>query len=101
MWLLTTLIAAVVVTTVSFAIPKKYDLNLLAMMMWGLGLMLLVDHVMGYRGSGPFLEAETTGMIESGVALGVAMLIPVFTIWTISVTISKRNDIAEYRARGE
>ena len=101
MWLLTTLIAAVVVTVASFAIPKKYDVKLLAMMLWGLGLMLIVDHVMSYDGSGPFLEAKTTGLIESGVALGVAMLIPVFTIWTISVTISKRKDMTEYRVRGE
>jgi len=101
MWLLTTLIAAVVVTTLLFAVPKKYELNLLAMMLWGLGLMLLVDHVMGYEGSGPFLEAETEGLIESGVALGVAMLIPVFAIWTISVTISRRKDRTEYRVRGE
>lgn len=101
MWLLVTLAAAVAVTAASFAVPKKYQLNLLAMMMWGLGLMLLVDHVMGYEGNGPFLEAETDGLIANGVALGFAMLIPVFAIWTTSVMISKRNNRTEYRARGE
>jgi len=92
MWLLMTLVTAIGVTAASFAVPKKYQLDLLAMMLWGLGLMLFVDHVMGYEGSGPFLQVETDGLIESGVALGVAMLIPVFMIWEISVTISKLKD---------
>ena len=94
MWLLTTLVAAVWVTAASFAVPKRYQMNFLAMMLWGLGLMLLVDHFMSYVGSGPFLEARTDGLIESGVALGVVILIPVFLIWGITVTISKLKDRA-------
>jgi hypothetical protein len=89
MWLLTTLVATIGITALSFAVPKKYQFGFLAMMLWGLSLMLLVDHVMGYEGSGPFLEAKTEGLIESGAALGVALLIPVFMIWGISMTISK------------
>jgi len=92
MWLLTTLVAAVAVTAVSFAAPKKYQLNLLAMMLWGLGLMLLVDHIMGYEGSGPFLEMETDGLIESGLVLGVAMLVPVFVIWEVNVMLSRLKE---------
>lgn len=89
MWLITTLVAAVAVTAISFVAPKKYQLNFLALMLWGLGLMVLVDHIMGYSGSGPFLEMETDGLIENGVVLGIAMLIPVFVIWEISVIFSK------------
>ena len=92
MWLLTTLVAAVAVTAVSFTAPKKLQLNFLAMMLWGLGLMLLVDHVFGYGGSGPFLVSVRDGLIQNGVVLGVAMLIPVFAIWMISVTISKLKE---------
>jgi len=89
MWLITTLIAALAVTAVWFIAPKKYQLSYLSLMLWGLGVMILVDHVMGYGGSGPFLEMETDGLIENGIVLGIAMLIPIFTIWEISLTISK------------
>ncbi len=92
MWLLTTLVAAVAVTAASLAVQKKYQLSFLALMLWGLGLMVLVDHILGYEGSGPFLEAETDGLIENGVALGVAMLIPVFMMWEISVVISRLKE---------
>jgi len=89
MWLLTTLVAAIAVTVVWFIAPKKYQLGFLGLMLWGLGAMLLVDHVMGYGGSGPFLEMETDGLIENGTVLGIAMLIPIFTIWEISLVRSK------------
>ncbi|NLT37063.1 MAG: hypothetical protein GXX95_02765 [Methanomassiliicoccus sp.] len=89
MWLITTLLAALAVTAVWFIAPKKYQLNLLALMLWGLSVMILVDHIMGYAGSGPFLEMETDGLIENGIVLGIVMLIPIFFIWEVAVIMSK------------
>lgn len=89
MWLITTLIAALAVTALWFIAPKKYQLGILSLMLWGLGVMVMVDHVLGYEGSGPFLEMETDGLIGNGVVLGIAMLIPLFAIWEIYLAISK------------
>ena len=88
MWLVTTLIAAIIVTIFWFEAPKKYKLNSLALMLWGLSVMIFVDHVLGYEG-GAFLEMETDGLISSGVVLGIAMLIPIFIIWEAAIVISK------------
>ncbi|MBN2250879.1 MAG: hypothetical protein JW724_02240 [Candidatus Altiarchaeota archaeon] len=88
MWLITTFVAAIIVTAVWASAPKRYRLDYLALMLWGLGSMILVDHVLGYEG-GPFLEAETDGLIPDGTVLGIAMLIPVFMIWEISLAWSK------------
>ena len=89
MWLITSFVAAIIVTAVWAYAPKKYKLDFLALMLWGLSIMVLVDHVMGYSGSGPFLEMETDGLIQNGTVLGIAMLIPVFIIWEISLVLSK------------
>jgi hypothetical protein len=100
MWLITTLIAALAVTAVWFIAPKKYQLGLLGLMLWGLAVMILVDHIMGYSGSGPFLEMETDGLIENGTVLGIAMLVPIFTIWEIVLTMSKiKGKMGEASAR--
>ena len=93
MWLITSFIAAIIVSAVWSYAPKKYKLDSLALMLWGLALMVFVDHVMGYEGSGPFIVTETTGLIPNATVLGIAMLIPVFIIWEISLVLSK--------ARGE
>jgi len=89
MWLITSFVAAIIVTALRAYAPRRYKLDYLAMMLWGLSIMVLVDHVMGYEGSGPFLEMETNGLIQSGTVLGIAMLIPVFIIWGISLRSSK------------
>lgn len=88
MWLITSFVAAIAVTAVWLIAPKKFKLNFLGMMLWGLSLMLLVDHIMGYEG-GSFIEMETDGLIQNGLVLGIAMLIPVFVIWEVALTISK------------
>jgi hypothetical protein len=88
MWLITTFVAAILATAVWAYAPKKYKLDNLALMLWGLGIMILVDHILGYEG-GPFIEMETDGLIESGTVLGIAMLIPLFIIWEIQLVISK------------
>jgi hypothetical protein len=88
MWLITTLIAAIAVTAIWLFAPKKYQLNFLCIMLWGLAAMILVDHILGYEG-GAFIEMETDGLIENGTVLGITMLIPVFVIWEISLFVSK------------
>lgn len=84
MWLITSFIAAVAVTAVWIFAKKKYQLGFLSLMLWGLSIMILVDHIIGYEG-GAFLEMETEGLITNGVVLGIAMLIPIFLIWEISL----------------
>jgi len=88
MWLITSFIAAVVVTAIWYFSPKKYNLGSLCLMLWGLAVMVLVDHVMGYEG-GQFIEMETNGLIQNGTVLGIAMLIPIFTLWGIQLIISR------------
>ncbi len=86
MWLITTFIAALVMTLLWFLLKKKYKLGFLSLMLWGATIMILVDHILGYEG-GKFLEAQTDGIINNGVLLGIAMLIPAFLIWLIAILI--------------
>jgi hypothetical protein len=88
MWLITSFITAIAVTAVWIFAPKKYQLGFLGLMLWGLTIMILVDHIMGYQG-GPFIEMETNGLITNGTVLGIAMLIPIFIIWEIPLIHSK------------
>jgi hypothetical protein len=93
MWLITTLIAALAVTLAWLIAPKKYKLNFLA-----LTLMILIDHILGYEG-GAFLEMETDGLITSGAVLGIAMLIPIFTLWEAVLVKAKiKGELAELKA---
>ena len=91
MWLITTLIAAVAATLAWYFIPgRRYRLEALAMMLWGLGAMILVDHILGYEG-GAFLEAETDGLVTNAYLLGALMLVPVLAAWIIYVIIVNRR----------
>jgi uncharacterized membrane protein (DUF485 family) len=93
MWLITSLIAAFIVTLLwKFRPEIAPKLEILALMLWGLTAMILIDHILGYEG-GAFLETETDGLISSGALLGVLMLIPVFIIWVIYVMLAKRKEI--------
>jgi hypothetical protein len=87
MWLATTSIAAAAATVGKFVLPRDYKLGFLALMLWGASAMILVDHILGYKG-GAFLEKTTDGMIANSVVLGIAMLVPVFVVWGISLLIS-------------
>ena len=82
MWLITTLIAAIVVTAAWYIAPRKYKLNFLSLMLWGSSLMIFVDHIIGYEGNA-FLELETEGLITNGTLLGIDMLIPILIFWEI------------------
>ena len=87
MWLATTSIAAAGATLGKFVLPRGYKLGFLALMLWGAAVMILVDHILGYKG-GAFLEKTTDGMITNGTVLGIVMLVPVFVTWGISLLIS-------------
>ena len=53
MWLITTLIAAIVVTAIWYVKPKIYKLDILSLMLWGTSIMILVDHIVIAIGQGP------------------------------------------------
>jgi len=88
MWLVTSFIAALAVTPVWTFASKKYQLGFLSLMLWGLTIMVLVDHIMGYTG-GAFIQMETDGLITNATVLGIVMLLPIFMIWEISLIHSK------------
>ncbi|VVB54622.1 Uncharacterised protein [uncultured archaeon] len=87
MWLITSFAAASIVTATWAISPKKYRLDSLTLMLWGLTIMVLMDHVLGYNG-GPFIQTQTTGLIQNGTLLGIAMLAPVFAVWGIMLATS-------------
>ena len=87
MWLATTALAASGATLARVALPKRYNLGFLALMLWGATIMILVDHILGYTG-GSFLEKTTDGMIKNSAVLGIVMLVPVLIIWAGSLLIS-------------
>lgn len=92
MWLITSFWAAIIATSVYVYAenPKKYNLDWLCLMLWGLAAMVLVDHSIGFiQEGGEFIEITTNGYIENGALLGITMLIPIFIIWEIVALISK------------
>ena len=88
MWLVTTLIMAIIISAIWYIKPKIYKLDVLSLMLWGTSIMILVDHILGYDG-GEFIKLETEGMITSGTLLGIVMLIPILIIWVILLLSSK------------
>ncbi|MGB9717718.1 MAG: hypothetical protein ACPL4E_04685 [Thermoproteota archaeon] len=88
--------AAILVTAVYIYSknPKTYRLDWLCLMLWGLAIMVLVDHTLGFIiEGGEFIETSTEGYIENGTLLGITMLIPIFLAWEISVLVSKRREV--------
>lgn len=87
MWLSVSLFAAVAATALFYGLKeqkKKYKLGFLALMLWGVAIMVFVDHSISYLEGGPFMEATTDGLIGNSVLLGILMLVPVFLIWAIA-----------------
>lgn len=80
MWLITSFVAAVFAALAWMFFDGRHRLGELSLMLWGLVVFVLVDHVFGYEG-GAFIEYTADGMIESGLLLGLAMLAPIFLIW--------------------
>lgn len=92
MWLIISILAAMLVTILWKFLPENnLRLETLAIMFWGLGLMIMIDHILGYEG-GAFLEAETDGLVASGYVLGIFMLIPVLAIWVVYVILANRKE---------
>ena len=97
MWLIISILAAIIATVMWKFIPEvKIRLDSLAIMLWGMTLMILVDHVLGYEG-GAFFEVETDGLISSGAFLGILMLIPVLAVWAayVAFTVRQNNSVKE------
>ena len=88
MWLVTTMMAAIIVTAAWYFTKRDYRLDLLSLMLWGTSVMILVDHILGYEG-GAFLALETEGLITNATLLGVIMLIPIFIVWEIILILTK------------
>jgi len=88
MWLVTTLIAAIIATVAWYISKKDYKLDILSLMLWGTSIMILVDHILGYEG-GAFLEIQTEGLIANATLLGIVMLIPIFIVWEIILILTK------------
>jgi hypothetical protein len=87
MWLVTTVIAAVITTGLWYKFPK-YRLEVPAIMFWGSAIMILVDHILLYEG-GDFLELETDGLVPNATLLGILMIIPVIITWLIVLLVKK------------
>lgn len=85
MWLITTWIAALLVTAIGFFASPRYKLGFLSLMLWGATVMILVDHILGY-GGGELIETTPEALL-----VGIVMLIPVFTIWEVAVLISGKT----------
>ena len=86
MWLVVSLIAALAASAAYSLMPskrKELRLGLLSLMLWGVAIMVLVDHTMAFLKGEPFIEFTTDGLIGSSVLLGIAMLAPIFAIWVI------------------
>jgi len=88
MWLVTTMMAAIIVTAAWYFTKRDYRLDLLSLMLWGTSVMILVDHILGYEG-GAFLALETEGLITNATLLGIVMLIPIFIVWEIILILTK------------
>lgn len=88
MWLVTTILAAIIATAAWYFTKKDYKLDILSLMLWGTSIMILVDHILGYEG-GAFLELETEGLITNAALLGIAMLIPILILWGIILILKK------------
>ena len=88
MWLVTTLVVAMIATAAWYFTKRDYRLDLLSLMLWGTSIMILVDHILGYEG-GAFLELETEGLITDATLLGIVMLIPIFIVWEIILILTK------------
>lgn len=87
MWFLVALAAALLASGAFFLLEgerKKYKLGFLALMLWGVALMVAVDHSIAYLEGEPFISAETDGLVGNSFLLGVLMLVPVLAIWAIA-----------------
>ena len=93
MWLVVTFITALTVFAVHLLMPdlRKYPTGSLSLMLFGVSIMILADHIIPFMDKGgEFLEFQTEGFIPSGVLLGLVMLVPIFAVWAVSLVSGKK-----------
>ncbi len=81
MWLIILAFAAAIVTPLWYRMAEddKYLLKVLCLILWGITIMVFVDHLMGFlREGGEFLE-----LTPEATVLGFIMLIAALIIWEI------------------
>ncbi|MFH1174476.1 MAG: hypothetical protein V1725_05040 [archaeon] len=96
MWLIVSSIATAVAGTAYFTFGKfrkKYKLGLLTLLLLGITIMVLVDHLIAFFSGEPFIQITTEGLIQNGVLLGLAMLAPIAIIWLIVIAVAKRTSV--------
>lgn len=91
MWLITTAIAAVLVTLLWYVSERARDalnIGMLALILWGTTVMVFVDHLMGYLAEGgPFIETSGSAILLSAVLPAAALL-----IWGAALLLGKRRN---------
>jgi len=79
MWLVITLIAAILVTALWYFSESESRLEILGLMLWGASIMMFVDHTLGYLAEGgEFFELSTEATL-----LGVILVAVAFAVWEI------------------
>lgn len=91
MWLIITVLAAVITTAIWYikAPDDKYKLGLLSLLFWGAALMWFVDHVMAYvLEGGEFIE-----MNQDAALLGLAVVVFALLVWVLVLLASDPKGI--------
>ncbi|MEM4633976.1 MAG: hypothetical protein QW275_02360 [Candidatus Anstonellaceae archaeon] len=94
MWLVVLLLAAFASISAYLFLPKhrkQYKLGFLALMLFGLAVMVSVDRAIAVMGGDPLISHSTEGIIESSLLLGIAMLVPILLIWLASIYFSSQT----------
>jgi hypothetical protein len=97
--------AGVVILATGRFIPEKYHIRWLSVMIWGVVLALLVEHL--WSGEVvpwfPFLTAmespeDTSSMLYEMAAIGVPMLLAIVGTWAAVVYLTNKWNIFKYTA---
>ena len=90
LWLVITFLA-LLASLWAFASLKKqrtrYKLGLLVLMLTGMFLMVLVDHIMGFIQNGKFIVLTTNGLIKNATVLGIVMVLSVLAVWLLAIVV--------------
>ncbi|MEM4555119.1 MAG: hypothetical protein QXT25_04700 [Candidatus Anstonellaceae archaeon] len=88
MWLATSLAAAVAASLIYAAFPnlrKKFRLGFLALMLFGLAILVSIDKAAAFLLEGePLILQQIDGAISDSLLVGVLMLLPIFLVWAFS-----------------
>jgi len=98
MWLVILAVAAAIVTPLWYRMAEddKYLLKLLCLILWGVTIMVFVDHVLGFlMEGGEFLE-----LTAEATVLGFVMLIAALIIWEIVLLLKDPRRVL-YRKKSE